>query len=127
MIHSYSPVLESKVPFCSERSFSVKRGPISRRRTFSADLNTYLCGIACGLRTEESGLNIPNLHVMSEEDVVSLIVEGDCPPTLKLWLVVEQGRQHPGNGVAQASGEIVQDHLRPKRRDFSPVLLQYRN
>ncbi len=42
MIHSYSPSFESKVPFCRDLSLRVNRGPISRSRTFSDDLKSYM-------------------------------------------------------------------------------------
>ena len=41
-IHSYSPYFVLKVPFCIERNFKVKRGPISWRPTFFLFLNIYL-------------------------------------------------------------------------------------
>jgi len=37
--HSYSPNFESNVPFCTERSFRVNRGPSSCRPTFLAFRN----------------------------------------------------------------------------------------
>lgn len=40
--HSYSPNFESKVPFCRDRSLSVKRGPSSWMPTFFSFLKIYL-------------------------------------------------------------------------------------
>lgn len=40
--HSYWPNFESKLPFCKDRSLSVKRGPISFNATFLPFLNSYL-------------------------------------------------------------------------------------
>lgn len=45
--HSYSPNLESKVPFCSERSLSVKRGPSSWIPAFFSFLKMYLNRTLC--------------------------------------------------------------------------------
>ncbi len=49
---------------------------------------------------------------MSEEDVIPLVVEGDCLATFELGVMVEQRGKHPSNRVAQSSGEVVQNHLR---------------
>ena len=63
-------------------------------------------------------------HVVPEEDVVPLVVEGDRPLPLELRLVVEQRRQHPGHSVAEARREVVQNDLGTERGDLAPVFLQ---
>ena len=47
----------------------------------------------------------------SEEDEVSLVVEGDHLSSTELRVVGEQGGKHPSNGVTQSSREVVKDHL----------------
>lgn len=49
--------------------------------------------------------------MMSEEYVVTLIVECDSAPAAELWLVVEQRAQHAANCHTQPSAEVVQNHL----------------
>ncbi len=60
---------------------------------------------------------------MSEEDVISLVVEGDHLSSLELRVVIEERGKHPSNRVTQSSGEIVQNHLRSMRGD-SPMSLR---
>lgn len=60
---------------------------------------------------------------MSEEDVVSLVVEGDGSLSTELRLEVEEGGQHAAHGVTQPRREVVQDHLRTERGDLAPILL----
>ena len=49
---------------------------------------------------------------MSDEDIVSLVVEGDHPPALELGHLGEPRRQHSGHRVTQMRGEVVENHLR---------------
>ena len=46
-----------------------------------------------------------------EEDVVSLVVEGDRAATLEIGVLVEQGGKHSTHTLAQACVEVVQDQL----------------
>lgn len=39
---------------------------------------------------------------MPEEDVISLVVEGDCSSTGELWIVGEETCKHPRNRVSEA-------------------------
>ena len=79
MTHSYSPNFESNVPFCSDRSLSVKRGPSSCSPTLSAFLNIYLrarsmgapiqwCG---GGGSQQTGLGLDQQHFFASEHAVS--------------------------------------------------------
>lgn len=52
------------------------------------------------------------LPVMSEEDVVPLVMKGDHLSAPELWIMVEQRGKHSGNCVTQTSGEVVEYHLR---------------
>ena len=45
--------------------------------------------------------------MMSNEDEVSLIMEGDGSPSLELWVVWEEGSKHPCHRVTQTCGEVV--------------------
>lgn len=47
-----------------------------------------------------------------EKDEVSLVVEGGDLSTHKLWALWKEGGEQTADGVSQASGEIVDDHLR---------------
>ena len=47
----------------------------------------------------------------SEEDEVSLVVEGDHLSALKLRVVWEERGKHPPNSVSQSSREVIEDHL----------------
>lgn len=53
--------------------------------------------------------------VVSEEDEVSLVVEGDCSPSPKLGVMRKQGCKHPPNRVSQPCREVVENHLRVVR------------
>lgn len=125
--HSYSPNLESKVPFCSERSLSVKRGPSSWIPTFFSFLKIYLnrelCKAYSVFRTfKDHFLNcisqvsiVPHvikwgeahLRVQStpspvepEKNKVSLVVEGDHLSAQKLWVLWEKGSKQSSDAVA---------------------------
>lgn len=50
--------------------------------------------------------------MVSEEDVVALVVEGHHASALELWVVREQTGEHAGHGVAQAGVEVVENDLR---------------
>ena len=50
--------------------------------------------------------------MVSDEDEVPLVVEGDHSPTLELGDLWEPGGQQPCHAVTQASGEVVQYDLR---------------
>ena len=47
----------------------------------------------------------------SEEDEISLIVEGGDLPTNKLRVMWKEGGEQTTNSVTKAGGEVVQDHL----------------
>ena len=47
------------------------------------------------------------LPMMSDEDVVPLIVKGDNSPALKLWLLGKPGGQQSSHAVAESRGEVV--------------------
>ena len=49
---------------------------------------------------------------MSEEDIISLIVEGHCTATFELRIVMEQRSQHSGNSLTQSRLEIVKNDFR---------------
>ena len=59
--------------------------------------------------------------MMSEEDVVPLVMKRHNPLACKLRLVVEKGRHHPGHAQAQPRCEIVQNNLGPVGGDLSPA------
>jgi hypothetical protein len=48
---------------------------------------------------------------MSEEYVISLVVESNHSPAIEFWIMREDGRQQTTNRVSQASVEIIQYHL----------------
>ena len=50
--------------------------------------------------------------VMSDEDEVSLVVEGEDSPPGELGDLREPGRKHPPHTVTESSGEVVEYHLR---------------
>ena len=45
--------------------------------------------------------------VMSNEDEVPLIMEGDGSSSLELWVVWEEGSEHPCHRVTQPCREVV--------------------
>lgn len=116
--HSYSPYLESKVPFCSERSLSVKRGPSSWMPTFFSFLKMYLNRRLCDVSSElklihvSRGIHCPSgSPVEPEENEVPLVVEGGHLPAQELRVLGEEGGKQSSDAVTQACGEVVQDHL----------------
>ena len=60
--------------------------------------------------------------MMSEEDEVSLVVEGNHTSSLELRVVGKQRSKHPTHGVTQPGGEVVQYHF-GKVGGGSPVTL----
>ena len=66
---------------------------------------------------------IISLHMVPEEDVVPLVVEGDAPLPPELGIIVEDGGQHAAHRVPQPRGEVVEDDLGPVLGDLAPVLL----
>lgn len=60
--------------------------------------------------------------MVSEEDEVSLIVEGHDPSTLKVWVMWEEGSKHSAHGVPQAGVKVVQDNLGHVTRQLSSML-----
>ena len=56
--------------------------------------------------------------VVSEEDVVALIVQRHHPPAPELGVEVEQGGQHAAHPVPEHGGEVVQHHLGPVVREL---------
>lgn len=60
--------------------------------------------------------------MVSEEDEVSLIVEGHDPSTLKVWVMWEESSKHSAHGVPQAGVKVVQDNLGHVTRQLSSML-----
>ena len=58
-------------------------------------------------REREKGEGRGRAPMMSNEDEVSLIMEGDGSPSLKLWVVWEEGSKHPCHRVTQTCCEVV--------------------
>lgn len=59
----------------------------------------------------------------SEKDEVSLVVEGGDLSAHKVWVLWKESSEQPANAVAQACGEVVEDHLwRVMRGVFAPSL-----
>ena len=52
-----------------------------------------------------------NAPMMSEKNVVSLIVKGDHSSALEVRVEVEQRGQKPLNGQAESGSEVVQNDL----------------
>ena len=59
--------------------------------------------------------------VMSEEDVISLIVKCYRPFTTKLRIKMEQRCQHSGYRMSKPGSKIVQDDFRSVLSNFFPV------
>ena len=57
--------------------------------------------------------HILKLHVpvTSKENEISLIVEGDTLPALKLWIMREERCQKTCNRMAESCAEVIEDHL----------------
>lgn len=64
-----------------------------------------------------------NSPVVSEEDVISLIMKCNRSSTFELWIDVEERGKHASNCLPEASREVVDYHLRPVGAHFSPVFL----
>lgn len=124
--HSYSPNLESKVPFCSERSLSVKRGPSSWIPTFFSFLKMYLHTSLCHAHFATQLSKTPFWTIFNKAKVcfqmssqstpspvepkkneVSLVVEGDHLSTQKLWVLGKEGSKESSDAVTQTCGEVV--------------------
>ena len=56
--------------------------------------------------------------VVSEEDIITLVVEGHCPSTLEFWLVMEKSTKHSAYGVTQTSCKVVQNNFGTMFRYF---------
>ena len=56
--------------------------------------------------------------VVSEEDVVALVVQRHDASALELGVEVEQRGQHAAHPVTQHGGEVVEHHLRSVVREF---------
>ena len=61
-------------------------------------------------------LALEDVAVVTEEDEVALVVEGDDATTLEVGNLVQQTAEHAAHAVAQARVEVVEDHLRLVRR-----------
>lgn len=46
-------------------------------------------------------------HVVTEEDEVSLVMEGTHPPPFVLWGMMKDGSQHAPHHAAQLGSEVV--------------------
>lgn len=55
--------------------------------------------------------NMLCLQMVSEEDIVTLVMECHHLAPLELWLVVIQGGKHSSDSVPKACGHVVDDHL----------------
>ena len=72
-----------------------------------------MCVCVCEGLHDDGGVTVcVCVPVVSEEDEVSLVVEGEHPPPLELWDLREPRGQHPCHTVTQPRREVVQDHLR---------------
>lgn len=58
------------------------------------------------------GTGLENVAVVTNEDVVSLVVEGDDLAPLELRIVREERAEEAPGAVTQAGGEVVEDQLR---------------
>ncbi len=54
---------------------------------------------------------VKDVAVLSEEDEISLVVEGDNPTAHELRPLRKQRCQHPTHTVSQPRVEVVEDHL----------------
>ena len=70
-------------------------------------------------RTRHAAGPVP---VMSEEDEVALVVQGDRPPTPELRVVREERGEHAADAVPEPRVEVVEDHLGKVRRALPAVL-----
>lgn len=67
-----------------------------------------------------------NIPMVSEENVITLIVKCHSSPTLKLRVVVEEGSQHATHSLAQTRLEVVQQYFGSMRCYFIDVTLRER-
>lgn len=65
-----------------------------------------------------------HIPVMTEENIVALIVEGDNSTSCELGIMREQAAEHPCDGASELGGEVVQDNLREVRCRLANVLNQ---
>jgi hypothetical protein len=66
----------------------------------------------------KSHITINDKPVVSEEYIVSLIMESYSTTTPELWFVMEKSCQHSGYCVTQVCTKVVEDHFRTMFRDF---------
>ena len=55
---------------------------------------------------------IEDVAVLSEEDEVSLVVDGDDASTVEVWTVREERADESADGVSESGVEVVEDELR---------------
>jgi hypothetical protein len=55
--------------------------------------------------------SIEDVAMLTDKDVVTLIMESDHTTTNELWIVWKQGREHTTNGMPQSRAEVVEDQL----------------
>jgi len=67
---------------------------------------------------KESTQSINDKPVVSEENIVSLIVESHSTTTPELWFIMKESRQHPRYRITQVCTKIVQNDFRTMLRDF---------
>lgn len=72
--------------------------------------------VPCGLRKYQELItySVHDVHtvpVMSYEDEVSLVVEGDDSSSPELRVMREESGKHPSHGVTQTRGKVVQDYF----------------
>lgn len=113
--------MELKVPTCSQRGFSVNRGPNSCNLAFFWFSKTYRC-----CRTYSSSITPAN-----DENVITLVVEGNHATTLKLGSSYDSTvkttttRIHRAKETTEAAsqtrGEVVQDDLGIVARNVTTV------
>ena len=63
--------------------------------------------------------------MMTEEDVVALIVERHHASAVELWVMREEWRQQSTDAQAQARVEVVENHLRHVWRRLTAVLCEH--
>lgn len=60
--------------------------------------------------------------MVTEEDVVALVVEGDHASSRELWVVREQACKHSSHRVSQSGVEVVQHDLGAMCGGFASAL-----
>ena len=61
--------------------------------------------------------------MLSEEDVISLIVKSDNASAMKLRIVRIKSRKHSSDAMTDASVEVIEDQLRHVISQLTAILL----